>query len=219
MKKEKLGIALIIIGIITIIIGIYMINSQSIEKYNLEQELESYKSGVLDYSMIVDARERDLAEQEERYNELFESNIKLYAKFESLLEKAISNGIDVSEYYDKAESEDLNSESLAEESTDFDEPAEVMEPSEVKEPAEVTEPTKPIKKEPAVNEEELDPDKYIGETTLPGDQPNPDVGVWSVPEDQLPDRIKNGNGGGLIEMDPNTKQLDPNDYHDGISIG
>ena len=73
--------------------------------------------------------------------------------------------------------------------------------------------------EPTVNEEELDPDKYIGETTLPGDQPNPEEGVWSVPEDQLPDRIKNGNGGGLIEMDPNTKQLDPNDYHDGISIG
>ena len=73
--------------------------------------------------------------------------------------------------------------------------------------------------EPAIDNEELDPDKYIGETTLPGDQPNPEEGVWSVPEDQLPDRIKNGNGGGLIEMDPNTKQLDPNDYHDGISIG
>lgn len=158
MKKENLGIALIIIGIITIIIGIYMINSQSIEKYNLEQELESYKSGVLDYSMIVDARERDLAEQEERYNELFESNIKLYAKFESLLEKASSNGIDVSEYYDtSSESEDLDSKGLAEESTEATEPAK-PEPAKP-ETAKPQKPAKPVKKEQAVNEEEFDPDR------------------------------------------------------------
>lgn len=64
--------------------------------------------------------------------------------------------------------------------------------------------------EPAVSEEETNPDKYIGETTLPGDQPNPEVGT---PEFGNPlDRI-NTDEGGLVEIDDNTSQsfVEPSD--------
>ena len=66
--------------------------------------------------------------------------------------------------------------------------------------------------EPAIDNEELDPDKYIGETTLPGDQPNPEVGTPLFGE--IPDRLKENGDGGLIEIDPNIEQgpqLDPDD--------
>ena len=94
----------------------------------------------------------------------------------------------------------------------FEEPAKPEEPAK-KEPAQ-QEPAKPQK--PSKVQEPAKPAKPKQEETI---QPNPDEGVWSVPEDQLPDRLKENGGGGLVEMDPNTKQLDPNDYHDWISIG
>ncbi len=93
----------------------------------------------------------------------------------------------------------------------FEEPVKPEEPAKPQEPSQ-QEPAKPQK--PAEVKEPAKPAQPKQEETI---QPNPDVGVWSVPEDQLPDRIKNGNGGGLIEMDPNTKQLDPNDESGWIS--
>lgn len=91
----------------------------------------------------------------------------------------------------------------------FEEPEEVAEPAQ-QEPAQPevkkqdpVKPQKPAQQEPAQPKQE--------ETI----QPNPDEGTF-VGEPL--DRVKNGDGG-LVRPDPNTKQLDPNDLPDWISIG
>lgn len=90
----------------------------------------------------------------------------------------------------------------------FEEPAKVAEPAQP-EPAQPevkkqdpVKPQKPAQQEPAQPKQE--------ETI----QPNPDEGTF-VGEPL--DRVKNGDGG-LVRPDPNTKQLDPNDLPDWISI-
>ena len=96
----------------------------------------------------------------------------------------------------------------------FEEPAKPEEPAQ-QEPAQPEvkkqDPVKPQK--PAKTQE---PAKPKQEETI---QPNPDVGVWSVPEDQLPDWVDK-DGGGLLRPDPNIEQgpqLDPNDESGWIS--
>ncbi len=93
----------------------------------------------------------------------------------------------------------------------FEEPAKVAEPEqpEPAKPQKPTQPQKPAQQDPVKPQKPAQPKQE----DIPM-QPNPDEGVWSVPEDQIPDRIKNGNGGGLLRPDPNIEQgpqLDPND--------
>ena len=111
---------------------------------------------------------------------------------------SISSGLKDSPFFIK--NGDLFEESAEVTEPAQTEPAKPQEPAQPQKPAKVQEPAKPAKQEPAQPKQE--------ETI----QPNPDEGTLEFGE--IPDRIKNGNGGGLLRPDPNIEQgpqLDPND--------